>query len=162
MNKSEFGQRHPLILTAMNTRDDSQLPWNRPIYRDRHGRGQRRPLFGSWLPRYRTKQGLFDNMYLAEIRRLHAAWPKVIDSIQCAAEDVPPDDPLPWEEQRVPRSKAFPAEHGKPARIVLYRRPLETESYDPQDLEILIRIELVDRVADLTGRRPDEIDPSHP
>ncbi len=144
----------------MSTRTDPDLPWNRPVYRDRHGRGQRRPVFGGWMPHYRTKQGLFDDMYLAEIRRLRSAWPHVIDSVQCLVEDVPPDDPLPWEEQHVPRSRLLPAEHGRPARIVLYRRPLETESYDAQDLEGLIRAELVDRVADLTGRRPDEIDPS--
>ncbi len=142
----------------MSTRTDPDLPWNRPVYRDRHGRGQGRcSAAGCALPH---QAGLFDDMYLAEIRRLRTAWPQVIDSVQCLVEDVPPDDPLPWEEQRVPRSQVFPAEHGRPARIVLYRRPLETESYDARDLEASIRAELVGRVADLTGRRPDEIDPS--
>ncbi|MCI1983850.1 MAG: metallopeptidase family protein [Bifidobacteriaceae bacterium] len=135
------------------------LPWERPVYRDSHGRGLRQPLFGARIPRYRTKAGQFDGAVVAQLKRLHQAWPELVESIQCAVEDVPPSDPLPWEEHTVTRSRAFPAEHDQQARIVLYRRPIETLSRDTLDLQLLIRDELVARFADLSGKHPEDIDP---
>jgi hypothetical protein len=119
----------------------------------------RQPLFGARVPRYRTKSGRFDGALVAQLRRLHQAWPQLIESVQCAVEDVPPSDPLPWEEPNVTRSRAFPAEHGQPARIVLYRRPIETMAVDAIDLQLLVRDELVSRLADLSGKHPEDIDP---
>lgn len=136
------------------------LPWERPVYRDRHGRGQRRPLFGAWLPRYRTKAGQFDRLALLEVNRLRAAWPDLVDPIEFTVEDIAPTDPLPWEDEFVMRSRACPSEHGKPARIVLYRRPLQTVAESATDLERLIRDELVARLAELSGQHPEDIDPS--
>jgi predicted Zn-dependent protease with MMP-like domain len=149
------------MVDKMTHTDDSSLPWLRPTYRDRHGRGQRRPLFGAWLPRYRTQSGMFDRIAEAEVQRLAHAWPDLFQSIRCTVEDVPPTDPLPWEDQFVLRSRAFPAQHHQPARIVIYRRPLQTISSDPADLQILIREELVARLAELTGLNPEDIDPSY-
>ena len=42
-----------------------QPPWNARIYRNRHGRGTRTPMFGTRLPRYRTRTGMFDDMVAA-------------------------------------------------------------------------------------------------
>ena len=52
-----------------------QLPWESTVYRNRHGRGTRTPMFGTRLPRYRTRSGMFDDMLVAQIRRLNDAWP---------------------------------------------------------------------------------------
>ena len=46
-----------------------QMPWETPIYRNRHGRGTRTPMFGTRLPRYRTRSGMFDDMLVAQIRQ---------------------------------------------------------------------------------------------
>ncbi|MCI1902112.1 MAG: metallopeptidase family protein [Bifidobacteriaceae bacterium] len=135
------------------------LPWQRRVYRDPHGRGMRQPLFGARIPRYRTKAGQFDGAVVSQLKRLHQAWPQLIESIQCAVEDVPPSDPLPWEDREVTRSRAFPAEHDQPARIVMYRRPLESIARDGVDLQLLIRDEMVARLSDISGKRPEEIDP---
>ena len=35
-----------------------QLPWESTVYRNRHGRGTRTPMFGTRLPRYRTRSGI--------------------------------------------------------------------------------------------------------
>ena len=72
-----------------------QPPWNARIYRNRHGRGTRTPMFGTRLPRYRTRTGMFDDMVAAQVRRLGQAWPELIRPIQFAVEDVPPSDPTP-------------------------------------------------------------------
>lgn len=56
-------------------------------------------------------------------------------------------------------SQAFPAAHGIPARVVLYRMPLQSHARSRMDLQLAIRDELVLRIAELYGRRPEEIDP---
>ncbi|WP_026645006.1 MULTISPECIES: metallopeptidase family protein [Bifidobacterium] len=137
----------------------TQLPWNAKVYRNRHGRGMRTPMFGTRLPRYRTRSGLFDDLVVAQIRRLSAAWPELVRPLQFAVEDVPPSSPAPWEREPRLFSQAFPAEHGAPARIVLYRLPIQTHAVNRTDLQLAIRDEIVESIAELYGRRPDEIDP---
>ena len=56
-------------------------------------------------------------------------------------------------------SQCFPASHGIPARVVLYRMPLQTEAPTKLELQLAVRDELVARIAELYGRRPEEIDP---
>ena len=135
------------------------LPWERKIYRDRHGRGARQAMFGIRMPRYRTKSGMFDGMVVAQMKRLNAAWPQLLANVECAVEDVPPSDPVSWETKRAFLSQSFPANHGIPARIVLYRRPIEQRALGRTDLQLLIRDELVSCLADLTGKHPEDIDP---
>ena len=136
-----------------------QPPWNARIYRNRHGRGTRTPMFGTRLPRYRTRTGMFDDMVAAQIRRLGQAWPELIRPLQFAVEDVPPSNPTPWQTEPNMTSQCFPASHGIPARVVLYRMPLQTEAPTKLELQLAVRDELVARIAELYGRRPEEIDP---
>ena len=119
----------------------------------------RTPMFGTRLPRYRTRSGAFDDMVAAQIRRLNGAWPQLVKPVQFAVEDVPPSQPAPWEPEPSFASQCFPASHGIPARIVLYRMPIQSKSRSRMDLELAIRDEVVLRLAELYGRRPDEIDP---
>lgn len=137
----------------------STLPWMQPTYRNRHGRGMRTPLFGTHLPHYRTACGMFDSMVAAQIRRLQGAWKPLMRDIQFAVEDVPPTQPLAWQDNKRVQSQAFPQAHGIPARIVLYRLPLCTHVSSRAELQYAIRDELVQRLAELYGRRPEEIDP---
>lgn len=118
-------------------------------------------MFGVRLPRYRTRSGMFDDLLAAHIRRLNNAWPELIRPIQFAVEDVPPSDPVPWELEPNVMSRLFPTAHGMPARIVLYRMPLQSRARNRDDLQWTIRDELVVRVAELYGRRPEEIDPDY-
>ncbi|KAB5608340.1 metallopeptidase family protein [Bifidobacterium jacchi] len=134
-------------------------PWNEPVYRNRHGRGIRTPMFGTRLPRYRTRSGMFDDMVAAQLRRLNGAWPELIRPVQFAVEDVPPSDPAPWESHPNPSSRCFPASHGVPARIVLYRMPIQMLSQSRTELQLVIRDEIVGRLAELYGRNPEDIDP---
>lgn len=135
------------------------LPWETKVYRNRHGRGVRTPMFGTRLPRYRTRAGFFDDMVVAQIRRLADAWPELVKPLQFAVEDVPPSMPAPWEDERRIASQAFAASHGTPARIVIYRMPVQSHVNNRLDLEFAIRDELVMRIAEMYGRRPEEIDP---
>ncbi|WEV42514.1 metallopeptidase family protein [Bifidobacterium sp. ESL0682] len=134
-------------------------PWQTHIYRNRHGRGPRTPMFGTRLPRYRTRSGMFDDMVSSQIRRLLAAWPQFVKPVQFAVEDVPPSAPAPWEPERSATSQCYAANHGIPARIVLYRMPMQMHHPSKEELEWAIRDALVSRLAELYGRRPEEIDP---
>ena len=44
-------------------------------------------------------------------------------------------------------------------RIVLYRMPLQSHARNRMDLQFAIRDEVVSRLAEIYGRRPEEIDP---
>ena len=102
---------------------------------------------------------MFDDMVAAQIRRLHGAWPQLVKPVQFAVEDVPPSDPAPWEVEPNSSSQCFPASHGIPARIVLYRLPIQMHVRSRMELQWAIRDEVVARLAQLYGRRPEEIDP---
>ena len=78
---------------------------------------------------------MFDDMLVAQIRRLNDAWPELVAPVQFAVEDVPPSDPAPWEATPRLGSQSFPAEHGIPPRIVLYRMPLQSHARSRMDLQ---------------------------
>ncbi|BDR52880.1 hypothetical protein KIM372_07870 [Bombiscardovia nodaiensis] len=136
------------------------LPWLEGTYRDLHGRGTRRPTFGTRLPRARTRAGIFDALVAAQIRRLNMAWPQLVQPVQFAVEDVPASDPLPWDNEPCALSHAFAAQHAIAARIVLYRLPMQSKAHSHLELQFMIRDELTLRLAELYGRHPEDIDPS--
>ncbi|MGN8247456.1 metallopeptidase family protein [Cellulomonas soli] len=129
--------------------------------RDRRGRGPRGPLLPSTLPAYRTRAERFDDLVLDAVEALERRWSRQLDGTEFAVEDVPPSDPAPWEHGGVPLGRYFPADAGLPARIVLYRRPVESRAGDPADLAELVRDVVVEQVAHMLGRSPEDIDPDY-
>jgi hypothetical protein len=131
--------------------------------RDRRGRGLRGPLLPAGLPGARTRAEQFDDEVLAAVERLERRWGKALEGVEFGVEDVPPSAPAPWEEGNVPLGRYFPADAmaGLSHRIVLYRRPIETRAEDQRDLSDLIRDVLVEQVAHLLSRKPEEIDPEY-
>jgi predicted Zn-dependent protease with MMP-like domain len=47
------------------------------------------------------------------------------------------------------------------ARIVVYRRPVETRAHGGDELAELVQDVVTEQVADLLGRSPEEIDPDY-
>lgn len=121
----------------------------------------RGPLLPMSVPAHRTRAERFDEHVLATVQRLEAAWGRELAGTEFAVEDVPPSDPAPWEHGGVPMGRYFPAESGQPHRILVYRRPVESRAVDAGDLVDLVRDVLVEQVAHMLGRRPDEIDPHY-
>ena len=74
------------------------------------------------------------------------------------------DDADVLDDGSVPLARVLPGhqENGRevPPRIVVYRRPLEIRAHDRDDLADLVRDVVVDQVAVLLGRDPEEIDPT--
>ncbi len=129
--------------------------------RDRHGRGLRGPLVPSGLPLARSRAEQFDGLVLDAAERLDQRWGEQLAEVEFAVEDVPPSDPAPWEHGEVPLGRLFPRSGGHPARIVVYRRPVETRSTDLRDTARLVHDVVVEQVAHLIGVEPTEVDPRY-
>jgi len=142
--------------------------------RDRHGRGLRGRLVPPTVPLSRTRAEQFDDLVLDAVEDLERRWERELAGVEFAVEDVPwvdhssPDEVVldadVLEDGSVPLARVLPShrEGGRehPARIVVYRRPLEIRAADRDDLADLVRDVVVDQVAVLLGRDPEEIDPT--
>nr|WP_236123619.1 metallopeptidase family protein [Cellulomonas palmilytica] len=129
--------------------------------RDRRGRGLRGPLMPSTMPAYRTRAQRFDDLVLDAVEHLERRWARQLEGTEFAVEDVPPSNPAPWEHGGVPLGRYFPADAGLPARVVVYRRPVEGRAHDPLDLADLVRDVVVEQVAHMLGRSPEDVDPTY-
>ena len=119
----------------------------------------RGPLLPPHLPAWRTRAERFDELVVSAAEDLTRRWPQV-GSIQFAVEEVPPSDPAPWE-RSVVLGRGFTAEPraGLPARVVIYRRPVASRATNDAELADLVHRVVVEQVALMLGRRPEEIDP---
>ncbi|MCE1179825.1 MAG: metallopeptidase family protein [Micrococcales bacterium] len=128
--------------------------------RDRRGRGLRGPLAWPPVPAMATRAQEFDDLVLDSADRLESVISARGLRVDFAVEDVPPADPAPWEERGVPLGRAYPARgRGGSARVVVYRRPVESRAVESRDLALIVHEVVVGQVAALLGRRADEIDP---
>jgi predicted Zn-dependent protease with MMP-like domain len=153
--------------------------------RDRHGRGVRGPLVPQQadvggrpvrVPLARTRGERFDELVLDVVEQLEARWAAELSGVEVAVEDVPPvpqdagpalDEDAVLEETAggaVPLGRLLrggvDARGGQvPPRIVVYRRPLEARAPEPAELADLVHDVVVDVVALLLDRDPDEVDP---
>ena len=127
--------------------------------RDRHGRGLRGPLAWPPVPAMATRAQRFDELVLDVASRMeHHAGP-ALGGLEFAVEDVPPSDPAPWESSEVPLGRLFAAQGKMPARIVVYRRPIEARTRETRMRAEVVHEVLVGLVADLLGIEPEQIDP---
>nr|WP_246169241.1 metallopeptidase family protein [Actinotalea subterranea] len=115
----------------------------------------------STLPAYRSRAERFDEHVLSAVERLERRWARQLEGAEFAVEDVPPSHPAPWEHGGVPLGRYFPTDAGMPARIVVYRRPVETRAIDEADLADLVRDVLVEQVAHMLSRAPEDVDPGY-
>lgn len=106
----------------------------------------------------------FDNIVLDAVEHVETRWRDELKSVDFAVEEVPPPDPPARVEDEivsagVPLARLLPAGHGHPARIVLYRRPLELRAVDRDDLQDLVHDIVVEEVAHFLGLDPETVDP---
>jgi hypothetical protein len=92
---------------------------------------------------------------LDSVERLSRRWERELAAVDVAVEDVPAGDPAPG--SPVPTGRAEPAGPGRRARLVLHRRPLVDRSGD--DLARAVHVAVVEQLAALLARTPEEIDP---
>lgn len=150
-----------------------QIARRRRARRDRRGRGLRGQLVPPNLPLSRTRGEIFDDLVLDAVEHLETRWRTELSQVEFAVEDVPlvegsTEDLVHGsdvvEDGNVPLSRLLPEEldgagRKLPARIVLYRRPLEVRARSRADLADLVHDVVVEQVANLLGRDPDDVDP---
>ena len=138
--------------------------------RDLRGRGLRGTLTPQDVPFYRSRAQRFDDLVLEAVARLGPRWEDELSRVEFAVEEIPaaelPDDePEPVPLARLDPGSATAAEPGRPprpARIVLYRRPLMARADDEDDLGELVLDVVVEQFARLLGVDPQAVDPGYP
>ncbi|MFL6054098.1 MAG: metallopeptidase family protein [Actinoallomurus sp.] len=122
----------------------------------------RGPLAPSDAPISRTRAERFDELVREEARRLEQRWSRELTGVEFAVEEVPPVEPWVDGADPVPLGRLLPAADGRPARIVVYRRPVEARGGDDErDRARLVRDVVVEEVADLLGLAPESVDPTY-
>jgi predicted Zn-dependent protease with MMP-like domain len=108
-----------------------------------------------------TRAERFDDLVIDAATHLEETWGKPFPPVEFGVEDVPPSDPAPWEHSEVPLGRLFGAEGRDPARIVIYRRPVETRTQGQRELALLISDVVTEQVAALLGVTPEQLDPGY-
>ena len=163
---SKASQADLLRLAAVRPGDSGGQPGETPAERaaprrrDRRGRGLRGPMVPPGTPAHRTRAQRFDDLVLDVVEDLDRTWATHLRGTEFAVEAVPPSDPAPWEDGGVLLGRFFPAEAGRPGRVVVYRRPVAVRAFDTDDLADLVRDVVVEQVAHMLARTPEEIDPN--
>lgn len=122
-----------------------------PRRRDRHDRGLRGPVHRNPSP-----AAWFEDCLTASLTRINGLQPGLLDQIDVGVEEVPT---VREHDTRVPLAAAIEASPTQPARVVVYRRPLEQRSSSRRQLRRLVHRTVVEQLAALTGRGAVDIDP---
>jgi predicted Zn-dependent protease with MMP-like domain len=168
--------------------DTSQPKTGQIRRRDRHGRGLRGALVPPGVPLHRTRSERFDDLVLLAVSQLEPRWEAELAGIEFAIEEIPPilpdlDDPDPVPLARLEPGSApdtmqdraglvsLPGQRGvsdhregggRPARIVLYRRPLLARADGEEELAELVLDVIVEQFAHWLGVDPQTVDPGYP
>jgi predicted Zn-dependent protease with MMP-like domain len=108
-----------------------------------------------------TRRQQFDDLVLDSAARLEGRLGPRFEQVEFAVEDVPPTDPAPWERDGAALGRAFPAHGRTPARIVIYRRPIEARAESQRDLTAIVQDVVVEQVAALFNLPPGDLDPHY-
>jgi predicted Zn-dependent protease with MMP-like domain len=132
--------------------------------RDRRGRGLRGSLAPAGSPLSVTPAERFDQLVLDAVEALEDRWAESLRAVEFAVEEVPPEpvDGAGPADQPVPLGRTFPARDGHPARVVVYRRPVESRTPSSRLRDAFVHDVVVELVAELLGLEPETVDPDYP
>ncbi|MHC0433156.1 metallopeptidase family protein [Streptomyces sp. O3] len=135
-----------------------------PRRRDRHGRGMRGPVAPPQVPLSASRSEVFMDLVQDSVERIERHVPQLAD-IEFLVLDVPrldrPSDAIGDWGESVPLGGTIAAREGKPARVVVYRRPVEIRTKNREERAILVHEVVVEQVAELLGLSPETIDPRY-
>jgi hypothetical protein len=95
------------------------------------------------------------------VERLERRWPQLAD-IDFLVLEVPRlDGAGGWSDEAVPLGGTVPARDGRPARVVVYRRPVEIRTKGRDERAALVHEVVVEQVAELLGLTPETVDPRY-
>lgn len=124
--------------------------------RDRHGRGMRGPVAPPQVPLSTSRGDTFRDLVLDSVERLERRWPQLAD-----VEFLVLEVPSAVSGETVPLGDSVAAEKNEPARVVVYRRPVEIRSKSRDERALLVHEVVVEQVAELLGLSPESVDPRY-
>ncbi|WP_329282923.1 metallopeptidase family protein [Streptomyces sp. NBC_01451] len=133
-----------------------------PRRRDRHGRGMRGPVAPPQVPLSASRAEAFADLVQDSVERLERRWPQLSD-FDFLVLEVPQleGSPEAWADETVPLGGTIAAREGHPARVVVYRRPVEIRTKGRDERAALVHEVVVEQVAELLGLTPDTVDPRY-
>lgn len=125
----------------------------------------RGPLLPGQAPLARTRAERFDDLVLDAVELLDKQWARELAAVDFAVEEVPPVGSADVTHDaaadvQVPMSRLVLPAKGSRARVIIYRRPLETRAGGRDELGSLVYRVVVEELANLLGLEPERIDPS--
>jgi predicted Zn-dependent protease with MMP-like domain len=111
-------------------------------------------------PELRTRRERFDDLALSIVTEVDQRWQDRLGLVEYAVEDAPqiPDD---WDSDIVPLASLVRGSGATPARLVLFRRPIEHRCETRSELEALVLTVVVEQVAELLGIDAELVDPRY-
>jgi hypothetical protein len=125
--------------------------------RDRRGRGLRGVLAPRAIPLRRSRSDAFDDLVVESAVRLQRRWGGELRAVEFLVEDVPPGE----DGGGIPLGASRLAAGERPARIIVYRRPVETRATGERARATLVHDVVVEQVAELLGLEPETVDPDY-
>lgn len=132
--------------------------------RNRHGRGLRGDVMPPDLPGARTRAERFEDLVAESAERLEVLWGQPIAAMVFTVELLPNAKSLDFAQAAgspVPLGRSLGATPRRPARVVIHRRPVEELAGAEVLLPELVHLAVVEQVAELLARTPEEIDPDY-
>ena len=126
-------------------------------HRDRRGRGLRGVLTPRAVPLRRSRSDAFDDLVVESAIRLQRRWTDQLGAVEFLVEDVPPDE----DGRGIVLGASRRAAGDQPARVTVYRRPVETRAANERARATLVHDVVVEQVAELLGLEPETVDPDY-
>ena len=113
------------------------------------------------VPVLRTRRERFDDIALAIVTEIDGRWQSRLGLIEYAVEESP-DIPKEWTvEDHSPLGSLERGSGAKPARLVIYRRPIEHRCHTRSEVEDMVLMVVVEQIADLLGIAAEDVDPRY-
>lgn len=132
----------------------------------------RGPVAPPQVPLSASRAEVFTDLVQDSVERLERRWPQ-LSEIEFLVLEVPAlgrggsgpssggggeDD---WSDDVVPLGGTIEAADGRPARVVIYRRPVEIRTKGRDERAALVHEVVVEQVAELLGLSPESVDPRY-
>ncbi|MEU2227114.1 metallopeptidase family protein [Streptomyces sp. NPDC012751] len=124
----------------------------------------RGPIAPPQVPLAASRAEVFADLVQDSVERLERHWPQLAD-IDFLVLEVPRLDgrgeQAAWADGTVPLGGTLPAQDGRRARVVVYRRPVEIRTKGRDERAALVHEVVVEQVAELLGLTPETVDPRY-
>jgi hypothetical protein len=125
----------------------------------------RGPVAPPQVPLAASRAEVFADLVQDSVERLERRWPQLADIdflvLEVPRPDSAPGDPMGWSDDAVPLGGTISAGGGRPARVVIYRRPVEIRTKSRDERALLVHEVVVEQVAELLGLTPETVDPGY-